>query len=204
MLNKIAHIISVIFHPLLIPSLGVVFILFSDSSSFILPLELKRLIFYLVCILTFILPVSIVPFLKIHGFIETLKMSNTRERLLPLLITGILYLTCYYLLNRFPVVPKYIKAFILATAFSVFVTFIITYFWKISIHMVGMGGLSGIILASIVYLPLFIHLYVISAFLVSGLIGTTRLFLKEHVPLQIYSGYLLGLFTVLAVIILYN
>ena len=192
MLKKIANVISVIFHPLLMPSIGIIIIFNTGIYFSLLPYDVKRLIFYLILIITFILPIAVIPFLKMQKLIADYKMSNIKERLLPLLIISILYLTGYLFTSNLSIIPQFIQNFFLSSVIAVFLTFIITYKWKISIHMVGIGGLTGIILALIKFHPINLHLYIIFAFLLSGIIGSTRLYLNEHKPLQVYSGFLLG------------
>jgi membrane-associated phospholipid phosphatase len=59
--------------------------------------------------------------------------------------------------------------------------------------MVGIGGLLGVLI-SISYLNRFdMTPFYIIIILAAGLIGFSRLTLKEHTPGQVYSGFLLGL-----------
>lgn len=174
------------------PSVGVLIIFNSGTYFSLIPIDIKRLIFYLILLITFILPVSILPFLKLQGIIKDYKLSRPKERLMPLLITGIIYAAGYYFVARFSIIPEFIQYFILSSTLLIILTMVITYKWKISIHMVGIGGLSGIVLALIKYHPINLHIYLYIIFLLSGIIGSIRLYLKEHIPLQVYLGYLLG------------
>ena len=68
----------------------------------------------------------------------------------------------------------------------------INFFWKISAHTLGIGGLLGGIMG-----VARIHLInpywgFIIILLAAGLVGTSRIFLKRHTPMQVYAGFCLG------------
>lgn len=71
---------------------------------------------------------------------------------------------------------------------------IITFFWKISAHMMSMGGLIGAVL-TISYYVLGTNPYVlfIILFILAGCLGTSRLILQRHTPAQVYIGFGAGL-----------
>ncbi len=73
-------------------------------------------------------------------------MENNRERLIPFFVTSVLYFFCYYLLKRLGA-PQTILKFILLAASTVFILFLLSFKWKISAHMVGIGGLTGALIA---------------------------------------------------------
>jgi membrane-associated phospholipid phosphatase len=60
--------------------------------------------------------------------------------------------------------------------------------------MVGLGGLLGV-LVSVSYLIKFdMTVFYMLVVLIAGLVAMSRLYLEEHRPSQIYTGFLLGLF----------
>ena len=81
---------------------------------------------------------------------------------------------------------------LLGSTFTIIAALLINLHWKISIHMIGVGGILGAVLG--MAQGLFIELLwpVIIIVLLSGMLGTARLMLKAHNPLQIYAGFLLG------------
>jgi membrane-associated phospholipid phosphatase len=73
---------------------------------------------------------------------------------------------------------------------------VVTFWWKISAHMFGVGGLMGGVMAVSHYVEhVNPHYLIMALFLISGLVGSSRLLLKKHTPAQVYTGFLLG-FTV--------
>ena len=123
-------------------------------------------------------------------------METRQERIWPMFITGMFFITGYYLLSLIPVIPGFILNFILATIITIFVALTITYFWKISIHMIGMGGLTGGLLAFAYIFNLDIHLLFSALIISAGFLGVARLYLNAHTLSQVWSGFLLGFFIV--------
>ena len=70
---------------------------------------------------------------------------------------------------------------------------LVNIFWKISAHMVGIGGLLGIMITISSRLQINLHYLLIALVLIAGLVAFSRLKLNEHNSAQIYCGFLLGL-----------
>ena len=70
---------------------------------------------------------------------------------------------------------------------------IITYFWKISVHAIGISGIIGVltrIAFSVQSIELLIFLMI--GLILSGFVMSARLSLNAHTPKQIYMGFLVG------------
>jgi hypothetical protein len=191
-MDKVARIISILFHPLIMPSVG--FLLLFNSGTYLayLPFEYKKMILLIVFLCTFIIPLSMLPFFLYHKIISDINMSGSRERYTPLVISFILFVLCYFLLRRIPIPPVY-HTFCLGCAASAFLSLVIISKWKISLHMVGIGGIIGLITFLIIKMQVNLGFYLILAVLAAGLTGTARLSLNAHKPLEIYTGFLAGL-----------
>jgi hypothetical protein len=86
-----------------------------------------------------------------------------------------------------------LKVFIVGAGLGILLTALINIWTKISAHMVGIGGLLGV-LVSVSYLIKFdMTLFYIPVICIAGVIGYARLELNEHRPSQVYAGFLLGL-----------
>ena len=186
-----AQIISVVFHPLLIPVYGMM-ILFSAPALFgYLPFEVKKLLILIVLINNILLPLSLLPFFRYKNIISSWSLENRSERIIPLLITTLLYAVTSYIIFRFPI-PVFLKTFINAVFFISLVITIINFWWKISIHSAGSGVLTALvfILSFRMYSPL--GWYVISVIIISGMVLSSRLRLNIHNPRQVWLGYFAG------------
>jgi hypothetical protein len=201
--TRIAKIISVVFHPLLMPTYGFALIFFTQNyiSTFI-PLNVKLLILGITFIFTFILPtINAIILLKL-GRIRSLEMETSKERIIPYLSTFMYYIALFYLFYSAQFSPVFI-ILILGAAVSVLFTLLINFKWKISAHAVGIGGIIGAVMGISLRLMIDLELIVIITILSSGLIGYARLKLLSHSPAQVYAGYLTGFLVQLLLMIFY-
>lgn len=192
-MRMIARIISTLFHPILIPTIGLL-IIFSTSTyvSYTMTLALKQFILMLTVMTTIIIPLLITLMLLNQGVISSLYMEKQKERSIPYLVSIALYCFMLYILSLASV-PKIIEQFIIGAAVSVLLAFLINLKWKISAHMIGIGGLIGALFSMAFLLNTDITVYIVSTIIIAGLIGSSRLFLDAHTPSQIYSGFVLGI-----------
>jgi hypothetical protein len=192
----VAHIISVILHPLLMATYGCLLIFFGIKDTvydFLTPFDTKWRISLIVFMFSFVFPSLNIFLLYKLKRIPELTLSNQRDRTFPYVMTSLFYFGLFYLLMDFNIWPS-IKLFIIGAGLAILLTAIINIKTKISAHMVGIGGVLGMLI-SISYLIKFdMTLYYVIVILIAGIIGFARLKLEEHKPYQIYLGFLLGLF----------
>ena len=195
-MKLIARFVSLIFHPLLMPTAGLILIFNLGGPISYLPLEIKRVVLVIVAATTCIIPITLLPLFQMIGLIDSVYMVERKERFWPILATALSFFVGYWILNRVPVIPKFINSFIFFTIVSVILALSITLFWKVSIHMVGMGGISAVITALAWRFNPQLILLVATAFVVAGVVGWARLKTESHKPAEVYVGYLVGFFTV--------
>lgn len=198
--NFLAKTLTILFHPLLMPLFGVVFIFYSGSYVSYLPGDVKRIILLVVGANTLGLPLLMLPMFFQFGVIKSFAMESNKERILPLSFTLIPYILSVYFLVKLPI-PFVIAAFMIGASFLVASCLIISYWWKISIHLVGIGGLVGFIIAFSVRLYTYVLPYLLIAILIAGLLASARLYSKAHKPIQVYSGFILGFLIMLLVVL---
>ncbi|MBL4593817.1 MAG: hypothetical protein JKX68_08390 [Flavobacteriales bacterium] len=187
-----AKIISTLFHPLIMPVIGLLIIFNTDSYiNYTVPFELKRAFIILVGTSTFVIPLLISLMLLNRKLISSLEMETQKERIIPYAFTIIFYVFTLYMLKKAPISPI-IFNFVIGATLSVILAFIINIKWKISAHMIGIGGLIGALICVSILLEIYITPYIIFAILIAGLIGSSRLVLKAHTQLQIYVGFIVG------------
>ncbi|MCB9335344.1 MAG: hypothetical protein H6586_04295 [Flavobacteriales bacterium] len=191
-MRQLAIFFSFVFHPLLIPALGLIIVFNSNSYvNYAIPLELKQATLLLVTVTTFVIP-SLITLLLLHrNMISSIEMPTSKERILPYGFTIVFYILTIYLLKRAPI-PQIIFDFMIGALISVFSAFFINLKWKISAHMIGIGGLSSALICMAFVLNTDLFLFVVLAFFASGLVASSRLFLEAHTPKQLIAGYILG------------
>src|SRR5438132_639976 len=111
--------------------------------SYSISAQLKLIIYILVFVTTFVMPVLFTLFLVQKGIISSLEMEKKEERKFPFIITSFFYFIVFYLLFQLPV-PKFLPLAILGGAFITLLAFFITMKWKISMHTMGLGGIIGL------------------------------------------------------------
>jgi len=191
--TSIPHIISVLLHPLLIPLYTLIFIFSTISGTIYLTLVNQIVITIILIVTTILFPVGLMPLLKVFRFIKSYQLENNRERILPLFITFFGYYFCYLVLSK-PVfsAPQIFLFFILLTCTTLLFIIMISIWWKISTHLVAMGGLLAFtIFVSYAYALQFQYILPVVAF-IAGASATSRLQLESHSPAQIYTGFLFG------------
>ena len=185
-----ARIISMIFTPFYLPLVSLV-ALFIFSYMSRLPLFYQLKVVTLVYLFTVFLPSILIHLYRRYQGWTTFQMGRKERRMVPYIIAIMCYFTCYYLMTVMRI-PQFM-ANIVVTALAIQVVCdIVNIWWKICIHMAGIGGMAGALLAiSLVFQ--FNPLWWLSVIiLVAGLIGTARMILRQHSLRQIVGGFVVG------------
>jgi hypothetical protein len=193
MSTRLANFLSKLFHPLFMPVLGMA-VIFSSPTFFNYryPILLKAIVVGFLFLNTFIFPLIFSLLLKRRGTINSLQMETCKERRWPYFFTTVMYLTSVWLFVKLNI-SSVILNFTLGAAVSIFILFLASFInFKISAHLMGLGGLIGMIL--ILSLKTQVELIsILSVFvLISGFVAMARLQLKAHRPVEIYTGFLIG------------
>jgi membrane-associated phospholipid phosphatase len=197
---RIAQITSYIFHPILMPVIGLVIILNSGIYSVELPADFRKYLYLMTILCTLVLPLSFLPVLLYFRYVKEISLGERRERLIPLFFTTICFYTGYYFISRLSPV-KVINLFLLSATLVVMLLLVISLFWKISIHAAGIGGITGLIMILSVAYTIDMTVLLSSALLISGFIIAARLALNTHTPLQLITGYVLGIASVIGLMV---
>lgn len=190
---KTAKIISIIGHPIFHPTWMMILLLSLGITRFNPGNDM--LFFRTTLLLTCLVPLLIIFMLKKWNFISSVEMDNKDDRLGPIFILLLfLYTTLRFFdkLNFFYIYKFYLSTVIVVTGLA----FIITFFWKISLHNLGWGNLVGCLFImtamDYVFMP-----YFFASILLAGIVASARLKLKSHDTAQIYSGFAMGFATVI-------
>ena len=195
--KRIARIISVVFHPLLMPTyMMLLLIRFNFQYPFVLPENYLNLMTLLVFLTSFVFPLLIMFLMLKLKMISSMELETKRERALPLLVaTGFFYLT-YHFFKQVPYFALF-NMFMIGATLVTSVTLLVTYLYKISLHMVGIGGVFGALTGISLSTSQNYLLLIVIAIFIAGLTGFARLKLKTHTEAEIYSGFALGAFVML-------
>ncbi len=190
--KKFAFAISVIFQPIFVPLYSLI-ILFNANTyiTYSVQPDIKTIIYIITVLNTIIIPTTVFYYFYRAGLIDSFHMHTAKERSLPFLTIITFHLSTFYLFSRMPM-PSLFPNLIIGAAVSVAVAFIINLKWKVSIHMLGMGGIVGTIIGLVLRYQVDAISLIMVLVLLSGIVGYSRLKLNAHTPLQVYIGFILG------------
>lgn len=196
---KTAKIISIIGHPIFHPTWMMILLLLSGITRFTPGNDLTFLT--ITFSLTCLLPALVIVMLKKWHFIESYDMDERDDRLGPLFIMVLFLFVTLRFFNKMPLFSIY-NFYLTTVIVTTILAFIITFFWKISLHALGWGCLTAcLFLMTTISIRLYL-LYFISSIVISGIVAAARLKLKSHSNAQIYSGFAMGFATVIIVFFL--
>jgi hypothetical protein len=203
-MHQLARFFSWVFQPLLMPVYGTLIYFNLPFYAFSL-LPAKVFWYVIICNLLFtvLLPVLMILLLQKYEMITSIHLHRREERAYPIIFTVVFHIANYYFLSKASLPGPYMF-FLVAGVFSLLSTLVITYYWKISLHMTGIGGLCGAILSLAIIWPVELRFMLVVLFLVAGLTGSSRLLLRAHDSWQLAGGFFAGFLPQLLVVWLAN
>lgn len=204
-LRIVARLISVLFHPLLMPTYMLALLIIVNPYLFgisSLGDRLSVLLLLRIFLSTFFIPMVAISMLRTTGLVSSFSMRDSKERIGPYIITGIFYLWMFRNFYGGSQIPTAYTSFMLGATIALFLAFFINIFSRISIHTVGMGTLLGMVIVTMLFFSydtftfgnwnLTMNTVLVIAVLLAGLVGTARQVLYEYSPTDLYGGYLVG------------
>jgi len=184
--------ISFVFHPLIMPLLGVLFY-FHKTPRFI-PEEVQNAKIFSIVILTIILPILLFFLLKTINKVDSIYLKSTKERLIPLFINCVIItLILIRVMTSNEIVELYY--FFLGVLCSTLTCFILAIFKiKASIHMIAASGFFMFAIALGIHYQININGTIALMMIILGAIATSRLHLKAHTNQELILGIFTGLF----------
>ncbi|MCB0504357.1 MAG: hypothetical protein KDC58_02545 [Cyclobacteriaceae bacterium] len=205
--KQLATAFSYVFHPLMMSTYLFSIIVWLSPYN-VLPVGFSTtgsaVLIALVWITTFLIPALSLFVLKMSGNITSLTLKNREERITPIIYTTVMYGVTTYLFGVKVELGPLISVLLGISTLLIGLTGLITLFWKISIHTLALGGLIGMLMAinqntSIPNITVMLS----ALFVLSGVVASARLKLNAHSPVQVYSGFVLGVFVSFASYTLY-
>jgi hypothetical protein len=191
MLRLAAHVISYIFHPLLMPTL-LIGVVSYFSSTIVQATSWLSFITLMVFTLTAVLPALNILMFRMTGTIQNLHMPTRRERVAPFSFITVLYVGVTALMYWKVPIPVVVKFMMISTVL-VAVVATATFFIKISAHAVGIAGLTGILLALGAFSTATELIVPALVFLIlAGVVMSSRLLLFAHTLEEVTWGGVLG------------
>lgn len=188
-MNKLAQFISVIFHPILLPTW--MFLIFIVTGICEVSHVRAELCLAIIFGTTFILPAITLLILKKIKIIESITMEKRSDRFIPLFVMVIFLYATSRFFNGINALALY-NFYLICNLMLCVVVFWINLFWKVSMHGIGLGAFAAtLLLLSTISSNLFLPFFILSI-IISGVVSASRLYLMSHNDSQVYIGYILG------------
>jgi hypothetical protein len=201
-MRTVAHVISYLFHPLLMPTIGLVLLLNSGTYLSLLDPAAKRAILFVMALGTLIFPLLMLPVLYYRRLVSNLENVSAEERAIPMLIILVLYVITFIYFLRMPL-SRIIHAYALALPLVILVLLVMGLVFKLSEHMTALGGLTGLVISVILLYETPMELILMILLLAAGLTGTARLKLGLNRPAELFWGYMAGFVMVMGTLLIY-
>lgn len=160
--------------------------------------SLRGSLLVLIFIGTFAVPSLLIYYLYRSGYVQSLHLNTLADRRLPYFLTAIVYMFLTYLfgfqMQLVSTVAPEVAVMLGSIAVSILLVGIISLYWQISAHSVGIGGVVGGVAGVMLKFNLTELFWpLLGLVLLTGLVATARLQLNAHTPVQVLAGLLLGL-----------
>lgn len=178
---------SLIFTPFYLPLVGLV-ALFLFSYLALLPTFYKLMVVTIVYLFTILLPTLLIHLYRRHQGWTLIELGRKERRMVPYVISIACYLLCTYIMESMHI-PHFMGSILIAALIIQIVCALINVRWKISTHTAAIGGVAGALFAFgelFNFNPIGWLSFVI---ILSGLLGTSRIILRQHSLAQVLAGF---------------
>ena len=208
LLRGFAHLLSTVFHPLMMPTFG--FLIYMEANPYLFanysrPIsdvinllgwefrlthrdwELAR-----VFMLTYFFPAFAVLLMLALKLVDDVDVRDRQKRVLPYIASGFFYIVAFVWYQRTFEWPMF-QAILLGSCIAIFSGFLINLlFLKVSAHASGVGGAVAFCMILLPIVALDITPIFMLAILIAGLVGSARMVLGVHSPKELMAGYATG------------
>ena len=186
-----ARIVSMVFTPCYLPFVGMM-ALFVFSYLGLMPWAYKLQLLMLVYLFTILLPTILIHlYRRYHGW-TLIELGHRERRMVPYVISILCYFFCIYVMDMLHI-PHFMQTILIAALLIQIICALINVWWKISTHTAAIGGVAG---ALFVFGELFGFnpvWWLCLVLILAGILGTSRMILRQHSLLQVVAGFLVGL-----------
>lgn len=194
-----ARVLSMVFTPFYLSLVGLI-ALFTFSYLSLMPWAYKLTVLILVYLFTILIPTLLIHFYRnYHGW-TLIELGKKERRVVPYLLSIVSYFVCYYVMHRFNI-PHFMSNILMAALIIQILCALINVWWKISTHTAAIGGVAGALQAFAVIFGFNPIGWTCLVLILAGMVGTSRMILRQHSLRQVCYGFLLGLIVAYGVIL---
>ena len=186
-----SKIISYLLHPILMPIIVLYLGINNVDYFYLIFYNYSNNLYLIILTFTMVLPlISAILFVK-SGRVESLEMRKKEERRGPLFVSALIMGIGFFKFYLISKLSFHLSAIYISSIILLIFAFLITIRWKISLHMLGIGGATGTFIA-LNYIFGGIYYLILLFLALSGLLAFARLDQKAHNASQVYVGFVLG------------
>lgn len=179
-----------LFTPFYLPIVGIALLfLFSYLNMF--PWSYKIQVLLMVYLFTVMLPSLLIHVYRRYQGWNLIELGHREKRMIPYILSIISYFTCVYVMERLHM-PHFMGSIIVAALAVQIVCALINIWWKISTHTAAIGGVAGALFAFSYYLGFNPVWWLCLVIIVAGMVGTSRMILRQHSLSQVVGGFGIG------------
>ena len=200
-----SHFISVLIHPVFIVVYS--FLIYFEIDSFynkmlfIAAPKIYWLLFVFILMMAVCFPLLTMFIMFKNKIISSYSINERKERIPILFFVIIYYSMTYYIFRHWNetllnLLEPYVY-FLFAGILLLIIVFIITFWWKISLHSASISGLCGGVMAETLVISELNNITTIMIIntvllMLIGIVSFSRLYLKAHTFSQVITGIVLG------------
>ena len=189
-MNYFLRSAAYIFHPLLIPLIGVR-LYFGLTPRFIEP-QIINAKTYAIIIITILIPLISYFLLKNLGLVKGINLKEVQERKFPLMIQTLLFLIIIKMVFSSYQSPE-MYCFFVGVLFTTISALVLVLFnFKVSLHQMGVAGVTMFLIALSIHFNKNYLLEIGIFFLINGWVASSRLDTKSHTILELLVGFFIG------------
>lgn len=188
---KTLRTLAFICHPIGITLIAFL-MLFTFSYLTILPLNYKLIVLGMVACFTVLIPLAGIFFYSHTLHLPPFRLEHRSKRTIIYLLTLFPYAACLLLLHQLHM-PDIMIGILLSASATLALCTLTNFYWKINIHMAGLGLLISLIIAlsHLFYINPVVWLSLI--ILLTGISGTCSILCRVHTLSQVLAGIAVGL-----------
>ena len=187
-----SRVVSMVFTPFYLPTLGLL-ALFSFSYLSLLPFQYKAIVIAIVYFFTILLPTLLIHVYRRHQHWNLIELGQRERRMVPYVLSILCYFTCVYIMRSLHI-PHFMSSIVVAALCIQIICAIVNGWWKISTHTAAIGG---VVVALVAFAAIFGFNplpWLCITIIIAGILGTSRMILRQHSLSEVVSGFLVGVF----------
>ncbi len=185
-----ARLMSSAFTPSYLPMLGLM-ALFTLSYLSLLPMAYKMVVLSIVAFFTILLPSILIHLYRRFQGWTLIELGHKERRMVPYVISIMCYITCIYVMKEMHI-PHFMGSILKVALCIQIVCALMNAWWKISTHTAAIGGVAGALFAFAEIFGFNPVWWLCVVFILAGLVGTSRMILRQHTLSQVIGGFGVG------------